>query len=85
MKRFTYKAKEQGSSKVIKGTIQAESERAAGKLLMDRGYIPESSRDEADGKMKSIKVSAHVYALVCDFDWCRFAVGAIFAYGSRAN
>ena len=56
MKRFTYKAKEQGSSKVIKGTIQAESERAAGKLLMDRGYIPESIRDEADGMMKSKKV-----------------------------
>ena len=59
MKRFTYKAKEQGSSKVIKGTIQAESERAAGKLLMDRGYIPESIRDEADGVMKSKKVSAN--------------------------
>lgn len=59
MKRFTYKAKEQGSSKVIKGTIQAESERAAGKLLMDRGYIPESIRDEADGMMKSKKVSAN--------------------------
>ena len=59
MKRFTYKAKEQGSSKVIKGTIQAESERAAGKLLMDRGYIPESIRDEADGIMKSKKVSAN--------------------------
>lgn len=59
MKRFTYKAKEQGSSKVIKGTIQAESERAAGKLLMDRGYIPESIRDEADGMMKSKKVSSN--------------------------
>ena len=59
MKRFTDKAKEQGSSKVIKGTIQADSERAAGKLLMDRGYIPESIHDEADGVMKKKKVSSN--------------------------
>ncbi len=57
MRRFTYKAKEQGSSKVIKGTIQAESERAAGKLLMDRGYIPESIHDEADGIMMKMMVA----------------------------
>ncbi len=58
MKRFTYKAKEQSSGKVIKGTIQAESERAAGKLLMDRGYIPDSIKDESEGVLKSKKVSS---------------------------
>ena len=46
MKRFVYKAKEQGTGKVIKGTIQAETERIAGKLLVDRGYVPESLREE---------------------------------------
>ncbi|MCQ2571328.1 MAG: type II secretion system F family protein [Candidatus Saccharibacteria bacterium] len=46
MKRFVYKAKEQSSGKIIKGTIQAETERVAGKLLLDRGYIPESLREE---------------------------------------
>lgn len=49
MKRFVYKAKEQGSNKVIKGTIQAESERMAGKLLVDRGYVPESLKEEGSG------------------------------------
>lgn len=46
MKRFTYKAKEIGTGKIIKGTIQAETERVAGKLLVDRGYVPESLKEE---------------------------------------
>ena len=49
MKRFTYRAKEQSTGKVIKGTIQAENERTAGKLLLDRGYIPDSVREEGTG------------------------------------
>ena len=49
MKRFTYKAKEQSSGKVIKGTIQAETERVAGKLLVDRGYVPEYIKEEGGG------------------------------------
>ena len=59
MKRFTYKAKVKATSHVVKGTIQAESERTAGKLLMDRGYIPEYIRDEADGIFKNNKISAN--------------------------
>lgn len=49
MKRFTYRAKEQKTGKVIKGTIQADNERMAGKLLLDRGYIPDSVREEGTG------------------------------------
>ncbi|MBR3164507.1 type II secretion system F family protein [Candidatus Saccharibacteria bacterium] len=49
MKRFHYKAKEQGTGRVLSGTIQAESERAAGKLLMDRGYIPDTLKEEGSG------------------------------------
>jgi len=49
MRRYIYKAKEQGTGKVIKGTIQAESERTAGKLLVDRGYVPESIKEEGGG------------------------------------
>lgn len=49
MKRFTYKAKEIGTGKIIKGTIQAETERVAGKLLVDRGYVPESLKEEGTG------------------------------------
>ena len=49
MKRFTYKAKEQSTGKIIKGTIQAETERVAGKLLVDRGYVPEVLKEEGGG------------------------------------
>ena len=54
MKRFTYRAKEQGTGKVIKGAIQAESERAAGKLLIDRGYIPDKLSESGTGLLDKI-------------------------------
>ncbi len=46
MKRFSYKAKEKDTGKVVKGNIQAENERAAGRLLVEQGYIPESIVDD---------------------------------------
>ena len=59
MRRYTYKAKEQGTGKVIKGKIQAENERTAGKLLVDRGYIPEMLKEERNGvAQKMNKVTA---------------------------
>ena len=54
MKRFTYRAKEIGTGKIIKGTIQAETERVAGKLLVDRGYVPESLKEEGTGLASKI-------------------------------
>ncbi|MCR5573095.1 MAG: type II secretion system F family protein [Candidatus Saccharibacteria bacterium] len=59
MKRFTYKAKEQSTGKIIKGTIQAETERVAGKLLVDRGYVPEVLKEEGGGFAEKLnKVTA---------------------------
>ena len=49
MKRFNYKAKEQATGKVIKGSIQAENERVAGKLLVERGFVPEYIKEEEEG------------------------------------
>ncbi|MBR5436221.1 MAG: type II secretion system F family protein, partial [Muribaculaceae bacterium] len=46
MRRYIYKATEKSSRKTVSGTIQAESERAAGKLLVDQGYIPEKIEEE---------------------------------------
>ena len=46
MKRYVYKATEKSSRKTVSGTIQAENERAAGKLLVDQGYIPEKIEEE---------------------------------------
>ena len=49
MKRFTYKAIESKSGKNVKGAIQAETERAAGKLLIEQGLVPESIDEEETG------------------------------------
>ena len=38
MRRYVYKAKNKETDKIVKGVIQAENERAAGKLLVEQGF-----------------------------------------------
>lgn len=40
MKKFTYEARDQASNKITKSTIQADSENAAAKLLIEQGFVP---------------------------------------------
>ncbi|MBQ3353396.1 type II secretion system F family protein [Candidatus Saccharibacteria bacterium] len=49
MRRYNYKAKEKESGKIVKGSIQAENENTAGRLLIDQGYIPQSIVEEGKG------------------------------------
>ena len=49
MKRYDYKAKDKKTSKLLKGSIQAENERTAGRLLIDQGYIPDSITEHGEG------------------------------------
>lgn len=46
MKRYTYKAKDKKTGKVLSGTVQAESENAAGRILIDQGYVPQKIKEE---------------------------------------
>lgn len=46
MKRFVYKARDKESGKILKGVIQAENERTAGKLLIEQGFFPEHLAEE---------------------------------------
>lgn len=46
MKRYNYRAKEKDTGKPVKGSIQADSERLAGRLLVEQGLIPESVVEE---------------------------------------
>lgn len=39
MKKFSYKVKDRVTGKIIKGEISADNQRAAGKALIDQGYI----------------------------------------------
>ncbi|MBR3172579.1 type II secretion system F family protein [Candidatus Saccharibacteria bacterium] len=49
MRRFNYKAKEKATGKNVKGSIQAENEQTAGRLLIEQGYIPQSVVEEGTG------------------------------------
>lgn len=40
MKKFEYQAKDDATSKMVKATVQAESENAAAKLLIAQGFTP---------------------------------------------
>lgn len=46
MKRFKYRATVKETGKAVKGSIQAETEQVAGRLLLDQGYIPDSIVEE---------------------------------------
>jgi type IV pilus assembly protein PilC len=40
MKKFNYQAKDASTNKIVKATVQADSENAAAKLLMAQGFTP---------------------------------------------
>ncbi len=41
MKRYHYKAKDRKTGNIVSGSVQADSEQAAGKILVDQGYVPQ--------------------------------------------
>lgn len=49
MKRFSYKAKGKEDGKLLRGSIQAENERTAGRLLIEQGFTPLSIVEEGGG------------------------------------
>ena len=49
MKRYNYRAKDRKTGRVVTGSVQAESEQAAGRILVDQGYIPQKVSAEGDG------------------------------------
>lgn len=46
MRKYTYEAKDQATNKVVKATIQAESESAAAHLLVKQGFVPLSIKEQ---------------------------------------
>ena len=46
MKRYNYEAKDQSTGKVVKATVQADSEHAAAKLLLAQGFTPHSISED---------------------------------------
>lgn len=48
MKRFNYEAKDQSTGKIVKASVQADSENAAAKLLISQGFTPHSIKETSD-------------------------------------
>lgn len=46
MKRYNYRAREKSTGKPVKGSIQADNERLAGRLLVEQDLIPDSVVEE---------------------------------------
>ena len=40
MKKFNYEARDTSTNKIVKATVQADSENAAAKLLIAQGFTP---------------------------------------------
>lgn len=47
MKKFTYEARDKSSDKIVKSIVQAESERAAAKVLLEQGYVPLNIKEDS--------------------------------------
>ncbi|HYG84266.1 MAG TPA: type II secretion system F family protein [Verrucomicrobiae bacterium] len=50
MLKFDYEAKDQSTGKHVRATVEAESERAAAKLLMEQGFIPINITEQSEKK-----------------------------------
>lgn len=54
MKKFSYEARDQATNKVVKATLQADSEAAAAKLLVKQGFVPLTIKEQmGDGGILS--------------------------------
>lgn len=54
MKKFSYEARDQATNKVVKATLQADSEAAAAKLLVKQGFVPLTIKEQmGDGSFLS--------------------------------
>jgi len=48
MKKFSYEARDQVTDKVVKSSVQANSESAAARLLIDQGFTPLKIREQSE-------------------------------------
>lgn len=49
MKKFTYKARDKASEKIVESIVQAESESSAAKVLLEQGFVPLDIKEEDGG------------------------------------
>ncbi len=49
MKKFNYKARDKASEKVVESMVQADSETAAAKVLVEQGFVPLDIKEDTGG------------------------------------
>lgn len=55
MRRFNYRAKDRKSGRVMSGSVQAESEQAAGRILVEQGFVPQKIVAEDEGLFSKLR------------------------------
>ncbi len=49
MKNFSYEARDRATNKIVKSTVQADSESAAAHLLVEQGFVPLNIKEATEG------------------------------------
>lgn len=49
MKKFTYKARDKSSEKIVESVVQADNESAAAKALVEQGFVPLEIKEQVEG------------------------------------
>lgn len=60
MKRFNYEAKDQSTGKMVKASVQADSEHAAAKLLLAQGFTPHNIKEENESSNVIAKILGRI-------------------------
>ncbi|NCQ54591.1 pilus assembly protein PilC [Candidatus Saccharibacteria bacterium CG_4_9_14_0_2_um_filter_41_9] len=60
MKKFNYEARDQTTNKIIKATVQADTESAAAKLLINQGFTPLSIKEQGDNDNFIARMSGRI-------------------------
>ena len=60
MKKFSYEARDQATNKVTKSTVQADSESAAARLLINQGFTPLNIKEQSTDEGFFAKLSGRI-------------------------
>jgi type IV pilus assembly protein PilC len=60
VKKFSYEARDQASGKIVKATLQADSESSAAHLLVAQGYTPLVIKEESEEKNFLARLSGRI-------------------------
>ena len=60
MKKFLYEARDQASNKIVKASVQADSENTAAKLLIKQGFTPLKIKEQGDDTNIFVRITGRI-------------------------